>query len=139
MPRCPKMQKHCKRGFKSLGTGRKQPRGGYLTTSRWRAMIVNTFLATGNPMARNKLAGSTSGKGRTARHYHNNEESRKKKQAYDKKYHATAERKAYRSELNTARRKAKPAKGQDMSHTKSGRLVKESRSTNRARNRSRKA
>ena len=94
-------------------------------------------------MARNKNAGSTTGKGRTARHYHNNEESRKKKQAYDKAYHATEERKAYRSELNTARRKAKKAgpvgKNTDMSHTKTGRLVKESRSTNRARNRSRKA
>jgi hypothetical protein len=90
-------------------------------------------------MARNKLAGKTTGKSRTARHYHNNEASRAKKQAYDKEYHASKERIAYRSELNTARRKANPTKGQDMSHTKTGRLVKESRSTNRARNRSRKA
>ena len=90
-------------------------------------------------MARNKLAGKSTGRSKTAQHYHNNEESRRKKQAYDKAYHKTKERIAYRSELNTARRKAKPTKGQDMSHTKTGRLVKESRSTNRARNRSRKA
>jgi hypothetical protein len=90
-------------------------------------------------MARNKLAGSASGKSKTARHYHNNEASRAKKQAYDKKYHATKERKAYRSGLNKANRDNPNAKGQDKSHTKSGRIVNESRGTNRARNRGRKA
>lgn len=65
-------------------------------------------------------------------------ESIRKKRERDKKYHATPERKKYRAELNKARRKAKKAgkvkKGQDMSHTKSGKIVAENRKTNRARN-----
>jgi hypothetical protein len=59
------------------------------------------------------------------------------KKAYDKKYHATEERKEYRAKLNKANRDAGTygnGDGKDMSHTKSGRLVKESASSNRARN-----
>ena len=79
--------------------------------------------------------------GRTARYYRDNPEARKKKQAYDKKYHSTDERKSYRSKLNKANRKAKTygnKDGKDMSHTKKGKLVKEKQSKNRARNRGRK-
>jgi len=65
------------------------------------------------------------------------EERRKKKIAYDKKYSASPERKKYRAELNAANKKAGTygnGDGKDMSHTKSGKLVKESSKTNRARN-----
>ncbi len=65
------------------------------------------------------------------------EERKKKKLAYDKKYQATEKRKDYRVELNKANRDAGTygnGDGKDMSHTKSGRLVKEKMSSNRARN-----
>lgn len=89
-------------------------------------------------MARNKLAGKSSGKSRSARYYASNPEARAKKNAYNTRYHATPERRAYRAKLNAANRKSPNAKGQDKSHTKTGRIVNESRSTNRARNRSRR-
>jgi len=60
---------------------------------------------------------------------------------YDKKYQATAERKKYRVELNKENRNAGTygnKDGKDMSHTKSGKLVKEAQSKNRARNRGKK-
>jgi len=59
------------------------------------------------------------------------------KKAYDKKYHATEDRKDYRAELNKANRDAGTygnGDGKDMSHTKTGKLTKESQKTNRARN-----
>jgi len=65
------------------------------------------------------------------------DESIKRKKAYDKKYSASPERKKYRAELNAANRKAGTygnGDGMDMSHTKSGKLVKEVSKTNRARN-----
>lgn len=65
------------------------------------------------------------------------EERRKKKLAYDKKYEATEKRKNYRVELNKANRESGTygnGDGLDMSHTKSGRLVKESMKKNRGRN-----
>lgn len=60
-----------------------------------------------------------------------------RKKAYDTKYHKTEERKKYRADLNKANRAAGTygnKDGVDMSHTKSGRLVKERQSSNRARN-----
>lgn len=65
------------------------------------------------------------------------EERRKKKLAYDRKYQATEKRKNYRVELNKANREAGTygnGDGLDMSHTKSGRLVKERMKANRGRN-----
>jgi hypothetical protein len=59
------------------------------------------------------------------------------KRAYDKKYHATRERKEYRAELNKANREAGTygnGDGKDMSHTNSGKIVREAAKTNRARN-----
>lgn len=84
-------------------------------------------------MARNKLAGKSTGKSKSAKYYASHPKARAKKNAYNKEYHATAERKAYRAKLNKANRSAPNAKGQDKSHTKSGRLVNEARSKNRAR------
>jgi hypothetical protein len=65
------------------------------------------------------------------------EERRKKKLAYDKEYHKSEERKDYRVDLNRKNRETGTygnGDGNDMSHTKSGKLVSESKSTNRARN-----
>jgi hypothetical protein len=85
---------------------------------------------------RNSLAGSQASYDKL----NMSEARRKKKLAYDKKYQATPSRVNYREELNTANRKArkagieKPKDGKDMSHTKAGKLVRESQKTNRARN-----
>ena len=107
-----------------------------LTSSRVVAMIVNTIEEY--TMARNKLAGKSVGKSRSAKYYAANPEARAKKDAYNTGYHATPERKQYRAKLNAANHANPAPKGQDKSHTKSGRLVNESRSSNRARNRGRK-
>jgi len=56
----------------------------------------------------------------------------------EKEYQSSPERKKYRALLNKANRKAGTygnGDGKDMSHTKSGKLVKEAQSKNRARNR----
>jgi hypothetical protein len=77
------------------------------------------------------------GKSKSAVYFQKNPDARKKKNAYNTAYHATPERKKYRVRLNKANRKAGTygnGDGKDMSHTKSGKLVKESSSTNRARN-----
>jgi hypothetical protein len=74
---------------------------------------------------------------KSAIYFQNNPEARKKKNDYNTKYHSTTERKKYRVKLNKANRDAGTygnGDGKDMSHTKSGKLVKESASTNRARN-----
>ena len=75
-------------------------------------------------------------KSKSARYYASNPKARAKKKAYDTKYHKSSERRKYRSELNAARRKRKiyGKGGGDLSHTKSGKLVRESASKNRARN-----
>lgn len=60
-----------------------------------------------------------------------------RKRKYDKEYHATEERKEYRAKLNKANRKDGTygnGDGMDKSHTKSGKLVKESQKSNRSRN-----
>ena len=71
----------------------------------------------------------------TAKYYRENPEARAKKAKYDTAYHSTPERKEYRRKLAKARRKAgvMGKGGKDMSHTKSGKLVREDASTNRAR------
>lgn len=88
-------------------------------------------------MARNKLAGTKKGRSKSARYFQENDDAREKKNEYNKKYHESEERREYRSELNKANRKAKTygnGDDMDMSHTKSGKLVKEKQSKNRARN-----
>ncbi len=82
---------------------------------------------------RNKLAGNHPSYDKLGM----SEERRKKKLAYDRKYQATEKRKNYRVELNKANRDAGTygnGDGIDMSHTKSGRLVKERMKANRGRN-----
>jgi hypothetical protein len=72
---------------------------------------------------------------RTAKYYASNPKARAKKKKYDTKYHSSTERKKYRAELNAARKKRGIAGkgGGDLSHTRSGKLVRESPSKNRAR------
>ena len=86
---------------------------------------------------RNSLAGKSTGKSKSAKYFASNPEARAKKNAYNKKYHSSEERNDYRAELNMANRKAGTygnKDGKDESHTKSGKLVKEKQSSNRARN-----
>ena len=82
------------------------------------------------------LTRNMAAKSKSARYYASNPKARAKKKKYDTKYHSTPSRKKYRSELNTARKKRKiyGKGGGDLSHTKSGKLVRESSSKNRARN-----
>jgi len=81
----------------------------------------------------------TMAKSKTQKYYDSHPEAKKKKAAYDTKYHATPERKKYRAKLNKANRDAgtygkMKSMGKDRSHTKSGKLVSESSKTNRSRN-----
>ena len=88
-------------------------------------------------MARNSLAGKSTGTSKSAKYFAENPEARKKKNAYNKEYHSTPARVKYREELNAANRKSGTygnKDGKDKSHTKSGKLVSEIASTNRARN-----
>jgi hypothetical protein len=84
-------------------------------------------------MAKNTIKGKNTRKGSnkaTGRDY-----------SKEKGYQSTPARKRYRAALNKANRKAGTygnGDKKDMSHTKSGKLVKESQSKNRARNRGKK-
>ena len=77
---------------------------------------------------------------KSARFSRDNPKSRAKKNAAQRKLNKSPENKKYRAELNRARRKAGVygKGGKDFSHTKSGKLVRENPSKNRARNRGRK-
>jgi hypothetical protein len=84
---------------------------------------------------RNKLAGTSTGKSVSAKYFASHPEARAKKNDYNKQYHSTEERKNYREGLNKVNRADKGyGDGKDLSHTKAGKLVKETRSSNRARN-----
>jgi hypothetical protein len=85
------------------------------------------------PQRANKNAGKSTGKSKSAKYFASHPEARAKKNAYNTKYHSTSGRKTYRAKLNKETR-AKQTPGKDVSHTKSGKTVRESRSTNRARN-----
>jgi hypothetical protein len=90
-----------------------------------------------NPKKRNSLAGKSTGKSKSAKYFAKNKKARDKKNAYNKDYHATAERKKYRAKLNKANRASGTygnGDGKDKSHTKSGKITNEKRSSNRARN-----
>ena len=75
-----------------------------------------------------------------ARFYKNNPEAKAKKDAYNKKFNKKPGQMAKRRELAVERRKRKVMGkgGKDMSHTKSGRIVPESPTINRGRNRGKK-
>ena len=89
------------------------------------------------PMAKNSLAGKRSGTSKTAKHYANNAKSREKKKGYDSEYQKKSTAVKKRVEANRANRRAGTVgngDGKDASHTKSGRIVMEPQSRNRARN-----
>lgn len=85
-------------------------------------------------MGRNRLAGKSTGKSKSAKFYSENEESRKKKQAYDTRFHATKARRKYRSKLAKANREAGTYgnhDGLDMAHKGSKIVGMKSQSANR--------
>ena len=73
----------------------------------------------------------------SAKFYRENPEARAKKAVTDTKVNARPEQRAKRAELAMARRERgmMGKGGPDLSHTKTGTLVRENPSTNRARNR----
>lgn len=86
---------------------------------------------------------------KTAKYYQENPEARKKKAEYQKDYDKKQSVKDKKVERRAERRdrgidgpndknSKKPVANKDMSHTKSGKLVAEDPSTNRARNRGNK-
>tara|TARA_R100001369_G_C3277381_1_gene161286 strand:+ start:475 stop:792 length:318 start_codon:yes stop_codon:yes gene_type:complete len=92
-------------------------------------------------MARNKLAGKTTGTSKTAKHYAGNAESKAKKKKYDKTYSAKPSAVKKRVQANKANRKAKTygnGDKKDASHSKNGKISMEAQSKNRARNGSKK-
>lgn len=84
---------------------------------------------------KNSLAGKFKGKSKSSEYFAKNKEARDKKNAYNKEYHATTERKKYRAALNKKNRETNGyGDGLDKSHTSSGNMVNEKPSRNRARN-----
>ena len=77
---------------------------------------------------------------RTARFYRDTAKARAKKNATNRERNKKPENVAYRVALRKARRKAGAdgKGGKDFSHTKSGTIVRENSTTNRARNRGKK-
>ena len=74
--------------------------------------------------------------GKTAQYYRKNKAARDKKKSYDTKYHKTASRRKYRSELNAENRRRGTygnGDGKDVSHTRKGGTTLESQAKNRAR------
>lgn len=84
---------------------------------------------------RNSLAGSKSGKSKSAKYYQENPESKKKKDAYNTEYHSTTERKKYRAALQALNRKKGThgnGDGMDEAHVSKTKTKKQSQSRNRA-------
>ena len=77
---------------------------------------------------------------KSAKNYRDNAAARKRKNAAQRKRNKLSINKKYRAELNRARRRAGEygKGGKDFSHTRSGRIVRENPSKNRARNRGKK-
>ncbi len=86
-------------------------------------------------MARNRLAGTKVGTSRTAKFYHENPESRKKKQDYDSEYNKSSVQKKKRAILLAINRKKGTngnLDGLDESHVTKTKTVQQSQSKNRA-------
>jgi len=92
-------------------------------------------------MARNKLAGKSTGTSKSAKHYAKNAKSKAKKKNYDKTYSAKPSAVKKRVQANKANRKAGTVGNNDKldaSHSKKGKISMEAQSKNRARNGSKK-
>jgi hypothetical protein len=84
---------------------------------------------------RNKLAGTKTGKSRSARFYQENPEARQKKMEYDKDYQDSDSRKKYRAELNKINRDKGTygnGDGKDVAHKTKTKTRMQSQSKNRA-------
>lgn len=83
----------------------------------------------------NKLAGSTKGTSKSARYFQSKqgEAARLKKNAYNKEYHATPERKKYRAQLVKKRRDLKiyGKGGKDVGHVSKTKTTLQSVKSNR--------
>lgn len=88
------------------------------------------------PQRRNKNAGKSTGKSKSAKYFAKNPDKRAAKNRYNTEKQSTPEQKKKRAARNKARKDLGLKRGSNMdaSHTKSGRVVKEHRSKNRARN-----
>lgn len=83
---------------------------------------------------RNSLAGTKKGKSRSAKYYQKNPQARKKKDAYNKEYHSTDERKEYRAVLQAINREKGThgnGDGNDEAHVSKNKTVKQDQSKNR--------
>ena len=83
---------------------------------------------------RNKLAGTKTGKSRTAVFYQNNPEARKKRDEYNKKYHSTPARKKYRAVLQAINRENGThgnGDNMDVAHVSKTKTISQSQSKNR--------
>ena len=87
-------------------------------------------------MAKNTLAGKSTGTSKSAKYYKDNKEANAKKIAYQKAYNKKEGQVKYRSELNKINRNnpnSKVGDKKDASHLKKGGTVMEAQSKNRAR------
>jgi hypothetical protein len=76
------------------------------------------------------------GQSKTSKYYKENPKAAEKHRAYQRELNKKPEQKKYRAECASGRKELGLKKGdsRDASHTKSGRMVAEHRSANRARN-----
>lgn len=84
---------------------------------------------------RNRLAGTKTGKSKSAKYYQENPEARKKKIAYDTNYQDTPSRKRYRAVLQAINRENGThgnLDGKDVAHTSKTKTTSQSQSKNRA-------
>jgi hypothetical protein len=83
-------------------------------------------------MPRNSLAGSTAGKSKSAKFFRNNPASKAKKDAYNTKYSASPERKAYRRALGKLNSKmGSVGDGKDVGHVTKTKAKLQSANSNR--------
>jgi len=83
---------------------------------------------------RNSLAGKKVGDSKSAKYYQSNPEARDKKDAYNKEYHSTENRKKYRTILQAINRKKGTHGNGDMideAHVSKNKTKKQSQSKNR--------
>jgi hypothetical protein len=84
---------------------------------------------------RNRLAGTKTGKSKSAKYYQDNPDAKKKKDAYNTEYHSTPSRKKYRAALQALNRDKGThgnLDGMDEAHVSKGKTKKQSQSKNRA-------
>ena len=84
---------------------------------------------------RNRLAGTKTGKSKSAKYYQDNPDAKKKKDAYNTEYHSTSDRKKYRAALQALNREKGThgnGDGMDEAHVSKTKTKKQSQSKNRA-------